>query len=681
MKNNKINYAFILLLIFAGLMSSCVKDDDFNTPDTSINPPEIDGDTISISGVKAMYMQDAGVSNLDAFNGNEQLTFQSTKLYMTGYVVSSDEAGNFHEEIILQDKAENPTAGVKLMLKVSPLFTKFEVGRKVYVELDGFTVGFSNGVIAIGIPKAGSDFVDKAPSAFSSKILRTPEKKELVPHVLKISEFKRKFDNTLIKLEHVEFPENIALGDNAKTYAAEPGEEYDAERPIEACEGSATTALMTSTFADFKALKLPKGSGDINAVLTKTFNGSAYRLKINDPTYIDFGPERCDGEEPDDGDEEPGDGDGGDMDVVDVPFLEDFEGLNEYDAIALEGWTNQDVIGSTRLWESREFDGNGYAQLTAFNAGGAVETWLVTPGLDLSAENAAELSFETKDGHYNGEALSVYVSSDFNGDASDATWSEVTDVNISQGHASGYGDSFISSGNADLSEYAGQVIFVGFKYEGSDGGISTTIQLDNVSVTADGSNGGDDGDDDGNGGDNPNPPSSDATLAFAGADFENWQDFLDGLNQFGVKDYATQSNGSGVDGSASLQISTDPSTTDGNDYVFTATATDDLPTDYNKISFYMKGSSSKSVSLNVYKSDGSFEAFNLGDLSSDATIMVAENNQYNGTINTGGNWVLVSLDLSSLNDVNVTDSSGDILALKIGKNADYDLHFDNFTIE
>src|SRR5699024_6130459 len=261
--------------------------------------------------------------------------------------------------------------------------------------------------------------------------------------------------------------------------------------------------------------------------------------------------------------------------------------------------------------------------------------------------------FETKDGHYNGEALRVFVSSDFNGDADDATWSEITDVTISQGHASGYGDSFVYSGDVNLSEYGGQVIFVGFKYEGSDGGISTTIQLDNVSVTADGSNGGGDGGD-GDNGDDPTPPSSDAKLAFAGADFENWQDFLDGLNQFGIKNYATQSAGTGIEGSASMHISTDPSTTDGNDYVFTATAIDDLPTDYSEISFYMKGASSKSVSLNVYKSDGSYEAYNLGELSADAIVEVAENNQYNGTINTGGDWVLVSVDLSSLNDVNVT---------------------------
>ncbi len=674
MKTKKINYAFILLLIFGGLMTSCVKSDDFDTPDTSIDPPEIDGDTISISGVKAMYMQEVGVNSLEGFNGNEQLTFEGTKLYMTGYVISSDEAGNFHQEIILQDKSENPTSGIKMMIESNPLFTKFEVGRKVYVELDGFTIGFSNGTIALGIPTAGSDFVNKAPKSFDSKILRTPDKDSIVPLELNISDFQRKYDNLFIKLNNVEFPADIALGDNAKTFAAEPGEQYDAERTLESCDDNSTTALMTSTFADFKALKLPTGSGSLNAILTKTFNGSAYRVKLNISSDINFDQDRCDGEEPGD----PSDpGDGGDMHVVDLPFHEDFDGLVDFESIALEGWTNQDVSGSSRLWEARSFDNNGYAQLTAYGANTPVETWLVTPGLDLSNSSNAELSFETKDGHYNGDALSVYISTDFNGNASNANWTELTDITISEGHSGGYGDNFIASGNVDLSAYEGEVIFVGFKYEGSDDGVSTTIQIDNVSVSEDGNGDGGDG---GNGED-PEPPTGDAVLAFAGADFEDWQEFLDGLNQYGVQNYATQSSGSGIDGSASLHISTDPGTTDFNDYVFTANATSDLPSEYSKISFYMKGTADKSVSLNVYDEEGGYYTFNLQDLTSDEVISQSENNQYIGTVDTGGEWVLVSLDLSGISDLNVSDTSSDFFALKIGKEANYDLHFDNFTIE
>lgn len=183
------------------------------------------------------------------------------------------------------------------------------------------------------------------------------------------------------------------------------------------------------------------------------------------------------------------------------------------------------------------------------------------------------------------------------------------------------------------------------------------------------------------GGDNPDPPTNNGQLVFAGADFEDWSAFVAGLNQFGIKPYATQSLGTGFDDSASLKIATDPTTTDGNDYVFTTNAIPGLPATYSKISFYMKGTSDKSVSLNVYKEDGEYYKFNLGDLNSSSTIASAENNQYNGTINTRENWVLVTLDLTGLPGVNVTRVGQNIFALKIGKNANYDLQFDNFTIE
>lgn len=183
--------------------------------------------------------------------------------------------------------------------------------------------------------------------------------------------------------------------------------------------------------------------------------------------------------------------------------------------------------------------------------------------------------------------------------------------------------------------------------------------------------------DDGDGDD----PSPEAMLAFAGADFEIWQDFLNGLNNFGIKGYASQGSGTGMDGSASLKITTTPSTTENNDYVFTTKTIAGLPTNYSKISFYVKGTADKSVSLNVYKTGGSFYPFNLGNLNSNTVLSPAENNQYTGTINTGGEWVLVTLNLSTINDLNIANIGGDFLAVKIGKTANYDLDFDNFTIE
>src|SRR5690606_15249913 len=94
---------------------------------------------------------------------------------------------------------------------------------------------------------------------------------------------------------------------------------------------------------------------------------------------------------------------------------------------------------------------------------------------------------------------------------------------------------------------------------------------------------------------------------FPGADFENWDTFLAGINSFGLKPYATQSPGNGVSGAA-LSINT-PST-EGNDYVFTTLAHSELPSTYSTVKFRVKGTSAKSISLNLYKTDGDYYRFN-----------------------------------------------------------------------
>ena len=57
------------------------------------------------------------------------------------------------------------------------------------------------------------------------------------------------------------------------------------------------------------------------------------------------------------------------------------------------------------------------------------------------------------------------------------------------------------------------------------------------------------------------------------------------------------------------------------------------------------------------------------------------NNQYAGTIDTGGQWILITLDISGLTGVNFTDTTKNFFAVKVGKDAAYNIHFDKFTIE
>src|SRR5690554_3233707 len=185
----------------------------------------------------------------------------------------------------------------------------------------------------------------------------------------------------------------------------------------------------------------------------------------------------------------------------------------------------------------------------------------------------------------------------------------------------------------------------------------------------------------------PGEPEEPTDLLFSGSDFEDWTVFTNSLNNFGLQSYAVQGNGTGTNESNSLHINGTPG---GNDYVFTALASaqGNIPVNPTKITFWVKGTASeKSLSLNVYRSTSGYEVFNVGYLTtSSITLNKAElndsnngTNAYTGAINTNGQWVKVTLNISDV-DLN-TGTSGDLFALKVGHSSTYDLHIDNIEIE
>src|SRR5690606_32879354 len=95
-----------------------------------------------------------------------------------------------------------------------------------------------------------------------------------------------------------------------------------------------------------------------------------------------------------------------------------------------------------------------------------------------------------------------------------------------------------------------------------------------------------------------------------------------------------------------------------------------------------------SLSINVYRATSGYDVFNVGNLgTSSVTLTKASinassgngSNSYTGAIDTAGQWVKVTLDIS---DVNInTGTSGDLFALKVGSASAYDLHIDNIEIQ
>lgn len=338
--------------------------------------------------------------------------------------------------------------------------------------------------------------------------------------------------------------------------------------------------------------------------------------------------------------------------------------LEETFADSQGAFTIYDVLlpdGSSYVWK---WDNRGYMKASSFISGAkASESWLITPAIDMSNATEATLTFDHVI-NYAGTMSSdqtLWISSDYtSGNPVAASWTEL----VIPTYPAGNNWTFVSSGDIAIpAAFTGQAnVHIAFKYL-SNTDNAATWEIQNLLLGS---------------GSDPDPDTP--GLLFAGSDFEDWNTFLATLNNYGLKEYALQADG-GMEGSKAMSLIGDP-LSGGNDYVFTATvpAAGSSLTGKSRIVFYLKGTSSKSLSLNVYDAAGGYYKFNLGDYTAETIVEHSPSNSYTGTIDTGGAWMKVTLNISGLTDL-ATTAGESLFALKIGKEAAYNLLLDNFTVE
>lgn len=310
----------------------------------------------------------------------------------------------------------------------------------------------------------------------------------------------------------------------------------------------------------------------------------------------------------------------------------------------------------------------------------ANEDWLVSPAFDFTNATSALVSFKHTinkgDVSKMKQEQTLWVSTNYNGNVANATWTQVTIPT----YPAGTDWTFVESGDIALpsSVLSKSSVVFAFKYLCTDAS-SGQWQVQDLKVKsaggklADGTT------------PTPNPPTPNPTpnpqpatgnLLAPGSNFDDWAAFTGTLNSYGLKPYATQVDG-GVTGKAML-IKQDPTTE--NDYVFTITVPKGAPTTAKTISLYIKGTAGKSLSFNVYNTDGkTYKVFNLGafDGTNGITLEPVTANQYTGAIDTKGQWVKVTLNISG----HQLATSGNFFALKLGEKVAYDLMIDDITIE
>lgn len=478
MKTNKI-VSILSFFIFTIVITSCVEDNTFETPDIKLLEPNIKTE-FTVAKIHADLIQQ--YNN----NGEIRLTYfldENNPTYVSGYVVSSDAAGNFFKTLVIQDKAENPNAGIELLVNNNSLSESFEIGRKVYIKLDGLTVSYDDGesnnfinptnsipgVFTLGL-LTNEDRVDDIPYTTSRQkeaLVKSTELATIIPTPIALGAIAQQHVNTLISLEAAQFDKD-ELG---KTFAGELNDEFDGFRTIFECETEAKIPLQTSTFSSFKSNKLPEGQGTINAVLGKDFRAEFFVLIANNPTDLDLSnPERCDPLVLECS---------GSTSTDVIVFEENFQTITNEAQLDLLGWTNVNVTGGSERFEDSAFSGNRYMKISAFGTNeNPLEAWLVTPAINLDNTTEEELSFEISANFESGKVLTAFITNEFTGDPTTTEWIKI-DANIPTG-GSGFG-SFVKS-TINISCLSGDV-HVAFKYLGSADNMETRYHIDNIKVT------------------------------------------------------------------------------------------------------------------------------------------------------------------------------------------------------
>jgi len=459
---NLILKSVLLLSLTTGMLTSCVNDDKYGTPENTLTTYEL----VPTTTVAAVL----GATNAIP-------TEITTEDIIEAYVTSSDEKGTFYKSISFQTiptDGSNPI-GFSVPINATTLYGKgFTPGRKVYIKLHGLYSAIVYGSMQIGSlyqPSPADPIEVGRLSEFDWKSHLFPSS-TIVPE----SEFVRTMtlnaaytdavQNTLIELDVVQFS-NASI--NRTYYDIDSGGGATNHTLISPAGGT-ERIIRFSSFCPFTGKRVPSGSGKIRGVLTKYSTDFQFIVRYESDIKLDL--DRFDTSPP----------------VVGTALTYTGALTENFTSYATNlsvfpKYINDPVIGS-RYWQVKTFGGNKYMQMSSF--GGTPEanrTCFIVP-VDFTAAN--NFSFKTLSGFDNGSCLKVYYSTDYT-PGSDLTAATLVDItssfNIPNGPASAYASSFTSSGvYAIPPTLLGNGYFI-FEYIGNgNGGVTTTMEVDDFLI-------------------------------------------------------------------------------------------------------------------------------------------------------------------------------------------------------
>ncbi|MGR6088463.1 MAG: DUF5689 domain-containing protein [Arcticibacter sp.] len=266
-----------LFLLAVTLFSTSCRKDDFDNPPAGGTDPNLIVNK-SIADLKAGYV-------------NGQFQTITSDWIISGIVTADDRSGNFYKTMIIQDS----TAAIAVRIDESDFYTKYPIGRRVFIKLKGLVLGDYNKLIQIGgfIDNSNPTFpsVQPIPYALVTEHL-FPGQYNLVinPEVVTISQVNANtlyYQNRFIRLQGVEFDP----ADTSLTYA-DVTNQLSANRTINDCSGGSID-IRSSNYATFAGDTIPNLRGTITGIYS--VYGTTPQMYIRDIYDVVMDTLRCNG--------------------------------------------------------------------------------------------------------------------------------------------------------------------------------------------------------------------------------------------------------------------------------------------------------------------------------------------------------------------------------------------------
>ncbi len=428
-----------------------------STDDVQFTGARCDGSQPTCDG--SSLQANTTIADVKAALGNNQLMQITDDWILDAVVSASDKAGNFYRAVYIQDQS----GGIKLNLYMRDLYLRgYHRGARLKIKLKDLYVGVKGGEIQLGDLYHGnlggiSDAVDQDHIFFTGETVEPQVSEEI--SVANIGNLVRVSGQFADREVFERFAYSDSQSPRPRPKASNRYFEFDPQ-------GSAGITVRTSGYANFADAHVRPGSGTLTGILScydanhdGTITDDELQIYLRDIYDANLSNMR-----------------------MDSPYLLETFGLTEKgEDIDLRGWYNYNEAG-TRKWSGGFYSGsnNHYAQMSAYRSGEAQNiAWLVSP--PVAVHNGMKLSFQTAKAYWTHDALKVFISTDFNGfDVRSATW---TELNCRIATDSDPNHAWIDSGDIDLTPYAGQTVYIAFRYKGSGEYHQTgTYRIDNVVI-------------------------------------------------------------------------------------------------------------------------------------------------------------------------------------------------------